>query len=147
MPRTPEETMRRLLDLMLREDTDAVADLWAEHGITEFPFAAGNSPRSLAGREEVRRYLAGFPQLCDMREVHAFTAHRTQRPDTAIVEYRATGRSLRTGKPYRMDYVVVITVEDGLITRFRDYWNPLANAEASGTLPELVASLNSEVAR
>lgn len=147
MPRTPEETMRGLLELMLAKDTDAVADLWAQDGTAEFPFATGTSPRRLSGREEVRRYLAGFPQIYDMREVPEFTAHQLDRPDTAIVEYRATGLALRTGEPYRMDYVVVITVQDGLITRFRDYWNPLANAAASGTLPELLESLKAEVVR
>lgn len=42
---------------------------------------------------------------------------------------------------------MVITVQDGLITRFRDYWNPLANATAAGTLPELLDSLRSGTAR
>jgi ketosteroid isomerase-like protein len=64
-----------------------------------------------------------------------------------VVEYQANGRSVRTGEPYRMDYIVVITVQDGLITRFRDYWNPLANARAAGALPELLDSLRSETAR
>lgn len=41
MPSTPEETFRRLLELMLAKDTDAVADLWAEDGTAEFPFAVG----------------------------------------------------------------------------------------------------------
>ncbi|WP_262698024.1 MULTISPECIES: nuclear transport factor 2 family protein [Streptomyces] len=147
MPRAPEETMRRLLDLMLAKDMDAVADLWAEDGTAEFPFAAGASPRRLVGREAVRGYLAGFPEVYDVREVSAITVHHTERPDTVVVEYHATGRSVRTGDPYRMDYIVVITVQDGLITRFRDYWNPLANATAAGALPELLDSLRSEAVR
>jgi ketosteroid isomerase-like protein len=147
MPRTAEETMRRLLDLMLAKDTDAVADLWAEDGTAEFPFAAGASPRRLVGREEVRGYLAGFPEVYDVREIPAITVHHTERPDTVVVEYHANGQSVRTGEPYRMDYIVVITVQDGLISRFRDYWNPLANATAVGALPELLDSLRSETAR
>ncbi|UJW29424.1 nuclear transport factor 2 family protein [Saccharothrix sp. AJ9571] len=135
--------MRRLLDLVLAKDMDAVADLWEEDGTAEFPFAAGASPRRLAGREEVRAYLRGFPEVFDVREIPAITVHLTERPDTAVVEYHANGHSVRTGKTYRMDYIVVITVRDGLITRFRDYWNPLANATAAGALPELLASLRS----
>ncbi|MGP3938525.1 nuclear transport factor 2 family protein [Streptomyces sp. 6N106] len=147
MPRAPEETMRRLLELMLTKDMDAVADLWAEDGTAEFPFAAGASPRRLAGREAVRGYLVGFPEVYDVREIPSITVHHTERPDTVVVEYHAKGHSVRTGEPYRMDYIVVITVQDGLITRFRDYWNPLANATAAGTLPELRDSLRSETAR
>ncbi|RZQ60845.1 nuclear transport factor 2 family protein [Amycolatopsis suaedae] len=139
--------MRRLLDLMLAGDTGAAAELWADDGIAEFPFAAGASPRRLTGRDQIRDYLSGFPETYDLREVSELTVHHTQRPDTVVVEYHANGRSVRTGTPYRMDYIVVITVQDGVITRFRDYWNPLAGAAAAGNLPELLDSLRSEVAR
>jgi ketosteroid isomerase-like protein len=77
MPSTSDETMRRLLDLVLAKDMDAVADLWAEDGTAEFPFAVGTSPRRLVGREEVRGYLAGFPEVYDLREIPAMTVHHT----------------------------------------------------------------------
>ncbi|RSN54454.1 hypothetical protein DMH01_36570 [Amycolatopsis sp. WAC 04182] len=139
--------MRLLLVLMLAKDTGAVADLWAEDGTAEFPFAVGTSPRRLTGRKEIRDYLAGFPEVYDLRAVPPITVHHTQRPDTVVVEYHANGQSVRTGEPYRMDYIVVITVQDGSITHFRDYWNPLANAAAAGTLPELLDSLRSGTVR
>jgi uncharacterized protein len=82
-----------------------------------------------------------------VREIHAFTVHHTEQPDTVVVEYTGNGHTVRTGKPYRLDYIVVITVQDGLITRFRDYWSPVAVAEAFGTLPELLDSLRSDTAR
>ncbi|MGW3349640.1 nuclear transport factor 2 family protein [Nonomuraea rubra] len=147
MPRTPEETIRRLLDLLLAKDMDAIADLWAEQGTGEFPFAAGDAPRRLAGRDAVRDYLAGYPERMDVREIPVVTVHHTQRPDTIVVEFTAHGYTVRTGEPYRMDYISVITVHDGLITRYRDYWSPLAAASATGTLPELLGSLRSGAAR
>ncbi|MEV3965788.1 nuclear transport factor 2 family protein [Nocardia sp. NPDC050193] len=145
--RTPEEAMRRLLDLLLAKDMDAVADLWAEDGTVEFPFAVGASPRRLIGREEIRGYLAGFPAVYDVREIPAITVYPTERPDTAVVEYTAKGFSVRTRDPYQMDYIVVIAVQAGSITGFRDYWNPIANATAAGTLPHLLKALHSENAR
>lgn len=147
MPGTPEETFRRMLDLMLAKETDAATDLWAEDGIAEFPFAVGTSPRLLTGRDEIRVYMGRLPEVMDMREIPAITVHHTEHPGTAVVEFTATGRTLGTGEPYRLDYIVVITVEDGLITRYRDYWNPVAAASATGTLPELLDALRSEVAR
>ncbi|WP_242910630.1 nuclear transport factor 2 family protein [Actinomadura terrae] len=138
MPRTPEETFRLLLDLLLAKDMDAIADLWAPEGTGEFPFAIGTSPRHLAGREEIRGYLSGYPERMDVRAIPAVTVHRTGRPDTIVVEFSVDGRTVRTGEPYRLDYISVITVQDGLITRYRDYWNPLAAAAAAGTLPELL---------
>ncbi|PRY36882.1 nuclear transport factor 2 family protein [Umezawaea tangerina] len=147
MPSTPEETVRRLLDLLLAKDMDAVADLWARDGVAEFPFAAGTSPRELVGREEVRGYLAGYPDLVDVREVPEVTVHHTRQPDTVVVEFTATGTTVRTGEPYRLDYIAVVVVVDGLIRRYRDYWSPLATAAAAGTWSELLDSLRPETAR
>jgi uncharacterized protein len=147
VPPTPEETFRRLLDLLLAKDMDAVADLWAEHGTAEFPFAEEASPGRLEGREAVRGYLAHYPDLMDVQAIPTVTVHHTERPGTIVVEFTADGRTVRTGKPYRLDYITVMTVQDGLITRYRDYWNPLAAASAAGTLPELPELLGSPASR
>lgn len=44
---------------------------------------------------------------------------------------RGVGRLVKTDTPYDMAYIAVVTVENGLITSYRDYWNPLA-ASRSG---------------
>lgn len=146
-PRTSEETFRRLLELLLAKDMDAVADLWAEDGTAEFPFAEGTSPRSLTGREAVRGYLAGYPDLMDVRAIATLTVRHTDQPDTIVVEFTADGRTVATGEPYQVDYITVLTTQEGLITRYRDYWNPLAVASAGGVLPELLGSLHTEATR
>ncbi|MEU1050432.1 nuclear transport factor 2 family protein [Streptomyces sp. NPDC005897] len=138
---TPEEIFRRMIDLILAKDMNAVADLWAPDGIAEFPFAAGSSPRVLRGREEVRAYLAHYPDLMDMEEVAALTVRSTEHTDTVVVEWTATGRTVATSQPYRLDYIVVLTAHDGLITLYRDYWSPLSAAAASGGLAGLIDSL------
>ncbi|MEV2243200.1 nuclear transport factor 2 family protein [Streptomyces sp. NPDC049970] len=146
-PHTCEETFHRLLKLLAAKDMDAVADLWAEFGTAEFPFAAGDSPRRLTGREAVREYLADYPDLMDVQAIAALTVHRTGRPDTIVAEFTAHGRTMATDEPYRLDYITVLTTRQGLITRYRDYWNPLAAASAAGKLPELLGSLRAESAR
>ena len=45
MPRTPEETFRRLLDLLLAKDMAAIADLWAEDGQRRVPLRRGDARR------------------------------------------------------------------------------------------------------
>jgi ketosteroid isomerase-like protein len=146
-PRTSEETFRRLLELLLAKDMDAIADLWAEHGTAEFPFAEGASPRQLTGREEVRGYLVRYPDLMDVQAIPAITVRHTDQPDTIVVEFTARGRTVATDEPYQLDYITVVTTQQGLITRYRDYWNPLAAASAAGTLPELLGSLRSQATR
>ncbi|GLU48634.1 hypothetical protein Nans01_29850 [Nocardiopsis ansamitocini] len=136
-----------MLDLLLVKDMDAIARLWAPDGTAEFPFATGSQPRRLVGREAVRGYLADYPELMDVREISAVTVHHTKRPGTVAVEFTAHGHTVRTGEPYRLDYMTVVTTRDGLITHYRDYWSPLAAAAAAGTLPELLDSLRPEVTR
>jgi ketosteroid isomerase-like protein len=70
-----------------------------------------------------------------VRVIPEVTVHHTRRPDTIVVEFTAEGRSVRTGEPYRLRYTTVVTTRNGLITHYRDYWNPLAVAEAVGALP------------
>ncbi|MFJ8600809.1 nuclear transport factor 2 family protein [Streptomyces shenzhenensis] len=141
MSRTPEETFRRLIDMMPAKDMHAVADLWAPDGIAEFPFAAGTSPLVLHGREEVRAYLVHHPELMDMKEVAALTVRPTDQADTVVVEWTATGRTVATSQPYRLDCIVALTVRDGLITLYRDHWSPLSAAAAAGDPAGLIDSL------
>jgi uncharacterized protein len=65
----------------------------------------------------------------------------TDRTDTIVVEWTATGRTVATSQPYCLDYIVVLTVRDGLIALFRDYWSPLSAAAAAGSLAGLIDSL------
>jgi ketosteroid isomerase-like protein len=146
-PRTSEETFRRLLELLLAKDMNAIADLWAEYGTAEFPFAEGASPKQLTGREAVRDYLAGYPDLMDVQAIPNVTVHHTDQPDTIVVEFTAHGRTVATDEPYQLDYITVLTTHHGMITRYRDYWNPLTAASAAGALPELLGSLRSQATR
>ncbi len=61
-------------------------------------------------------------------------------PD-GTVEWTAAGRTVATSRPHRLDHFVVLTVRDGLIALFRDYWSPLSAAAAAGGLTGLIDSL------
>ena len=141
MSGTPEEVFRRGLELLLTNDMDGFADLWAKDGTMEFPFAAPGSPERLDGREEVRRYMAGFPQMVDYREFPSVAVHRTLDPEVIVVEFGARGRIVRSGKPFEMRYVAVITAREGRIVSYRDYWSPIMAAAAMGELPALASAL------
>jgi ketosteroid isomerase-like protein len=63
--------------------------------------------------------------------------HQSVDPEVVIVEFGATGIVVATGAPYQMRYIAVITVREGEIQRYRDYWSPQAAAEAMGGAEEL----------
>ncbi|MBW0105115.1 nuclear transport factor 2 family protein [Pseudonocardia sp. KRD-291] len=110
----------------------AFAGLWAVDGVMEFPFAAPGSPQRLDGRAAVQDYLHDYTDHVDLREVVDRTLHRTTDPDVVIVEFEVDGVALATGNAYRLRYVAVVTVRGGEIAHYRDYWSPLAVAEAIG---------------
>ncbi|MFD8379831.1 nuclear transport factor 2 family protein [Streptomyces sp. NPDC059679] len=138
-PRTAVEVFDRAKELLLAHDMLGFADLWAADGTMEFPFAPPGRPSRLEGREAVREYLRDYTDLLDARAVTHDVRHRTEDPNALIVEWAVEGIAVRTGRPYRMAYVAFITVEDGEITSYRDYWNPLAAGQVLGILDELTA--------
>ncbi|TGB14909.1 nuclear transport factor 2 family protein [Streptomyces sp. MZ04] len=133
---SPPEVLSHSLDLLLAKDIDGWVALWAPDGVFEFPFALPGTPHRLVGREAVRGYMADYPDHIDLRGFEDLTVHRTEDPETIVVELRGLGRAVATGRPFDMPYIQVVTVHDGLITRFRDYWNGALVADAfDGEIP------------
>ncbi|MFE4857624.1 nuclear transport factor 2 family protein [Streptomyces sp. NPDC056670] len=130
-PTSPaEDTYRHSLRLLLDKDIPAWVDLWAEDGVMEFPFAPDGRPKRLENREAVAAYMRHYPDHIDLHDFPELRIHRTTDPDTIVVEMRGVGRLVRTGRPFDMTYIAVVTVRDGRFTSYRDYWNPLAVLEA-----------------
>jgi len=113
------------IDLLLEHDMAGFAGLWAEDGVLEFPFAGPGYPKRVEGRDAIREYLRDYPNLLDVREVVAKTVHETTDPAVVVAEFTVAGVVVATGKPYRFSYIAVITIRDGEIVSYRDYWNPL----------------------
>ncbi len=143
-PRTARELVDEALRLLLARDMAGFAGLWADDGILEFPFASAGCPRRLEGRDAVREYLRGYNDHVLPTAIVSRTVHDTADPAVVAVEFEVDGTVVRTKLPYRMRYIAVITVRDGEIAYYRDYWSPLAAAEALGTSVEELAAAFAE---
>ena len=77
---------------------------------------------SRRGREEVRDYFAQLTRTVrpEPFEDVVFTASG----DRVVVEGHNKGTVLATGKAYEHDWVMIFTIQDGLIVRFRMYYDP-----------------------
>lgn len=135
----PVDVVDRAMELLLAHDMTGFAALWAVDGTMEFPFAPGGYPERLEGRAAVAGYLRDYTDHVDLRAITSRTVHRTADPEVVVVEFEVDGIAVRTGRPYRMRYISVITVRGGEITGYRDYWSPVAAAEALGGADELAA--------
>ncbi|WCN05472.1 nuclear transport factor 2 family protein [Streptomyces sp. M92] len=128
-PTSPADLYRHSLRLLLDKDVAAWTDLWADDGVMEFPFAPEGWPGRLEGKEAIGAYMRGYPDHIDLRDFPELRVHRTVEPETLVVEMRGVGRLVRTGEPFDVTYIAVVTVEGGRFTSYRDYWNPLAVLE------------------
>ncbi|MEU5811379.1 nuclear transport factor 2 family protein [Streptomyces sp. NPDC047718] len=128
-PTSPADLFRHSLRLLLDKDVPGWVALWAEDGLMEFPFAPEGWPARLEGRAAVAAYMRDYPDHIDLHDFPAVRIHRTTDPETIVVEMRGVGRLVATDTPFDMTYIAVVTVRDGRITSYRDYWNPLAVLE------------------
>ncbi|MDH6484172.1 nuclear transport factor 2 family protein [Streptomyces sp. SAI-127] len=127
----PADLYRHGLKLLLDKDIAAWIDLWDDNGVFEFPFAPDGWPKRLEGKAAIADYMRGYPDHIDLHDFPYVEIHQTTAAQTIVVEMRAVGRLVETGSPYDMTYIAVVTVEDGRITRYRDYWNPLLVLQGS----------------
>lgn len=125
MPADPVEVFHRGVGLLLAKDMAGFIDLYADNAIMEFPFAPPGWPGRLEGRAAVHEYLIDYPDWLDLRDITNMTVHRTDDPQVIIAEFSAEGFVVATGKPYEAHYIVVLTIQDGRIAHYRDYWSPL----------------------
>jgi uncharacterized protein len=128
-PASPADLYRHSLQLLLDKNVSAWVGLWAEDGVLEFPFAPQGWPGRLEGREAIAAYMRRYPDHIDLHDFPDVRIHQTADPETIVVEMRGVGRLVETGSPFDMNYIAVVTIQDGRITSYRDYWNPLAVQE------------------
>ncbi|MFE1996352.1 nuclear transport factor 2 family protein [Streptomyces parvulus] len=128
-PTSPAELYRHSLRLLLDKNVPAWVALWAENGLMEFPFAPDGWPRRLEGREAIAAYMHHYPDHIDLHDFPDLRIHQTTDPQVIVVEMRGVGRLVESDAPFDMTYIAVVTVRDGHMSSYRDYWNPLAVQE------------------
>ena len=118
--------LKRALGSLVDQDADGFLSLVAEDVVMEFPYAPSGQPRKVAGRAALAPYLAHLAGFITIDAVEPPRVHWTADPAVVILEFTGCGRAVEGGQPYRQDYISVIETGGGRITRYRDYWNPLA---------------------
>ena len=124
------QVLKRSLDAFLSKDMRAWSELCDENVVVEFPFAPEGSPSKLEGRQAIYEYLRSYPDTIDIASIPASRIYLTDDPNTAIAEWSVTGTVISNGNPYNMSYATFVTVRDGLIARYKEYWNPMAFLKA-----------------
>jgi ketosteroid isomerase-like protein len=115
------------LDAAASLDPDAYAEVWASEGRLEMPYHPDPTARVLVGRDAIRaRMRTAAGSLAALEWIDP-AIRATDRPGEYIVEM--TSRATRVdGGAYSNRYVIIAAVEDGMVTLWREYFDPTALA-------------------
>lgn len=120
--------LRDALAGLVDPDAPAFLDMLADDVRLEFPYAPGEGVSVVEGISAVSAYVGGVAGSVTIDTLDVERIHRAPGSQSAILEYRITGRSCASGARYEQRYVTVIDTAGGRIVRYRDYWNPVAFA-------------------
>ncbi|MGK5554282.1 nuclear transport factor 2 family protein [Actinomadura kijaniata] len=126
-----QRTFRDHLDLLSAGRIPEWVDLFTEDGVLEFPYGPKGYPREVRGKAELHAYMKNFPEHFQV-EFTDLRFHETTDPALVVAEFRSRGTARATGRPYEQTYISLVWTEDGRISRYVDYWNPLVAIEALG---------------
>jgi hypothetical protein len=137
---TPRSVVERFIETSAKGGYEELADFYAENAVIEMPFTPPGMPRSSQGRELFRTRFKSVEGLWTIDGIDNVVIHETGNPEVVIAEFTINRTLAANGKKMSGDYVVVMTIRDGLIVHSRDYANPVLGAQAFGRLDELVAA-------
>jgi uncharacterized protein len=109
---------------------DNLLDMFAEEVVFEFPYAPDGLPKRLHGKAALAAHLERLGPLLSFGKMDLGSVHAAG--ETVIFEFSCNGQGADTGAPYNQDYISVVSLRDGRIAHYRDYWNPLVVLAALG---------------
>jgi ketosteroid isomerase-like protein len=124
------QLLRNSLDTFLAKDMKGWSELCADDVVAEFPFAPEGTPARFEGKEALYAYLKDYPSFIDVKSLPTLKIYGTDDKNVAIAEWSASGVVIGNGNPYEMSYATFVTFRDGLIIKYREYWNPQAFMKA-----------------
>jgi uncharacterized protein len=124
--------LRSALGDALLPSAGSFLDMVAANIVMEFPYAPPGALTEVIGKSALAEYLPGVASLIDIDQMALTEVYRASQPGVFILEFTCSGKGVQTGIAYDQSYISVVTIRDGLIARYRDYWNPLIALKAMG---------------
>lgn len=126
--RHPRDVFERQIACVIADDREAQLALFADDCVWEFPFAPAGLPRRLAGRAEIRRGMMPLWESARRTvrpapKLSIRAIHEASDPEVIVAEFDLGGEE------YRLSFVQVMRVRNGLINEIREYANPMDLAQ------------------
>lgn len=137
--------LRQGLGDALASNAETLLDMLSEDILFEFPYALAEGVHSVEGKTAFTAYLQ---KVAGVLTIESMSLHRSivsADGQNAVLEFSCTGHAEKESNRYDQDYVSVIDLKDGLICRYRDYWNPLTVINAFGGTAQVNKALRGDL--
>ena len=114
------------------KDVPAFLALFAEDAVQDMPYAPPGFPKRVEGVAGIAELFAGFPDATESASFSILSIAPAGDPNRLVAEIDGVIAFKGAAEPYRQRYVAVFEFADGKIALFREYFDPLAFAEAPG---------------
>jgi ketosteroid isomerase-like protein len=126
------QILERFRAAAIAQSASEMEHLYAVDAVHEFPFSRPGVPSRLVGRDAITAFIvASWESPLKYERYETRSAYTTNDPGTVVVQQDVYGVSTTTGS-FILPNLIVLTVADGEIQRFRDFVNILAAFEAMG---------------
>ena len=121
---SPQAIVERSLQAQSRLDVEGMFAEMAPDFTIVFPAAPGG-PREVTGLETVREFFTNVTRHMTPTFVltHIAVHPLADDPERVVAEFAAKG-AMMDGQPYENSYLALVTVRDGKIQRWIEYFNP-----------------------
>lgn len=122
--------VHRALDAIAAGDLAGVMRCLADEVVFEFPYSENGTVLDKAGSERIIGFVI---RTFTTRTFEVTGVHEVVAPDQLVIEYRSEFRA-DAGVDYDNSYVAIFEFRHGLITRWREYANPIPFARAMAAI-------------
>lgn len=136
------QVIRDALGARLAPSAVTFMDILADDILFEFPYAPPNGVKSVKGKTELAEYLSKIDGTISVESMTLERCILEDSTNSAVLEISCRGFNPQTGHRYDQRYVSVLTLSDGHIAIYRDYWNPLViitSAKGEAALNEFLS--------
>jgi len=117
--------LKKVLGQRLDSSAKTFTDMFAADGILEFPYNLTLQNVRLEGKAAIAAQLEKAAGTAIIDSITNVTVHQTTAPNMVILEFDGKGHNIKTGHTYKQHYISVITMSNGYIIRYVDFFNPL----------------------
>lgn len=131
---TATKTLKTFLDSISAMNIEKVQSMFADN-VTQFvPFAPAGTPEKISGKDQVSQTFGSLPMMFKNMDYSNVEIVETN-DDNFAIGFAHADATLVNDTPYEQNYVFYVrTNNDGLISEYREYMNPVKLSEAIAQL-------------